>query len=153
MLRLRVRAHTRSYDRAHPLAQFIDRDTRQDAPDGHQDRRRVRPVHHRTYAGDDPPGVPQATCPRGLCRQRTGRLCARLVSDFSPRKLYEVVVELLVELIDRAIGHADDEAAAREFEVQLVEFDVKTFIDIYRDERNFKDKFDIPASPISVRAS
>lgn len=34
------------------------------------------------------------------------------VSEFDPRHPHEVAVELLVELMDRAVGHADD--AARE---------------------------------------
>jgi hypothetical protein len=64
---------------------------------------------------------------------------------FDPRQLHEVVVELLVELMDHAVGHADDEAAASEFEEQLAQFDVAAFVDAYRQERNFEDEFDTPA--------
>ena len=54
---------------------------------------------------------------------------ARLwVADFSDRRLHE----LLVELMDHAVSHADDEAADR-FERQLATFDAAAFVDAYRD--------------------
>lgn len=57
---------------------------------------------------------------------------ARLwVADFSDRRLHEVVVELLVELMDHAVSHADDAAADR-FERQLAGFDAAAFVDAYR---------------------
>ncbi|PSP19854.1 hypothetical protein BRC62_01260 [Halobacteriales archaeon QH_10_67_13] len=53
---------------------------------------------------------------------------ARLwVADFSDRRLHEV----LVELMDHALSHADDEAADR-FERQLATF-AAAFVDAYRD--------------------
>jgi hypothetical protein len=67
------------------------------------------------------------------------------VSEFDTRELHVVVVELLVELMDHAVGHAENDAAAREFETQLAEFDVDSFVDAYRRKRNFDDEFDSPA--------
>ena len=65
-------------------------------------------------------------------------------SEFDSRRLHEVAVELLVELMDHAMGHADDESAASEFESQLLEFDVTEFVDEYRGERNFGSEHDSP---------
>ncbi|AGB16902.1 hypothetical protein Halru_2317 [Halovivax ruber XH-70] len=58
------------------------------------------------------------------------------VSTFDARRLHEIIVELVVELMDHAVSHADDDSVIAEFESQLAEFDVKTFVDAYRDERN-----------------
>jgi len=66
------------------------------------------------------------------------------VTDFGPRRLHELVVELLVELMDHAVGHAEDDDAAREFEEQLTAFDVEAFVDAYRRQREFEDEFDTP---------
>lgn len=57
------------------------------------------------------------------------------VSRFDSRRLHEVIVELVVELMDHAISHADDGAAA-EFEEQLFSFDVEAFVEQYREERD-----------------
>ncbi|CAI50346.1 uncharacterized protein NP_4510A [Natronomonas pharaonis DSM 2160] len=66
------------------------------------------------------------------------------VTDFDARRLHEIVVELLVELMDHAVGHADDETAA-EFQQQLSAFDVETFVEEYRREREFETEADRPA--------
>lgn len=55
------------------------------------------------------------------------------VTAMSDRRLHEIVVELLVELMDHAVSHADDEAAAA-FAQQLSAFDVSAFVDAYRRE-------------------
>ncbi len=65
------------------------------------------------------------------------------VTDFDARRLHEVVVELLVELMDHAVSHADETTAA-EFERQMLEFDVEAFVDAYRRERDFDSEFDAP---------
>lgn len=57
------------------------------------------------------------------------------VSTFDSRRLHEVIVELVIELMDHAISHADDGAAA-EFEEQLFSFDVEAFVDQYRAQRD-----------------
>jgi len=67
------------------------------------------------------------------------------VTDFGSRRLHEVVVELVVELMEHAVSHADDESAASEFEHQMRQFDVEAFVEAYRAERDFEDEFDQPA--------
>lgn len=57
------------------------------------------------------------------------------VSEFDSRRLHEVIVELVLELMDHAVSHADEVAAA-EFEEQLFSFDVAEFVDQYREERD-----------------
>lgn len=64
------------------------------------------------------------------------------VSDFDARRLHQVVVELLVELMDHAISHVEDDDLAAEFESQMNDFDVEGFVDAYRDERDFEDEHD-----------
>jgi len=58
------------------------------------------------------------------------------VTDFDSRRLHEVVVELVVELMDHAVSHADDDAAVSQFEKQMLEFDVSEFVAEYRAERD-----------------
>jgi hypothetical protein len=65
------------------------------------------------------------------------------VTDFDSRRLHEIVVELLVELMEHAVSHADDETAS-EFEAQMLEFDVPAFVDEYREQRDFESEVDTP---------
>ena len=58
------------------------------------------------------------------------------VTDFDSRRLHEIIVELVVELMEHAISHADDAAAMREFESKMHEFDVAEFVEQYRAERD-----------------
>jgi hypothetical protein len=67
------------------------------------------------------------------------------VADFDARRLHEVVVELLVELMEHALSHAEDGASAEQFEQQMLQFDVGEFVEAYRAERDFEDEFDTPA--------
>jgi len=64
------------------------------------------------------------------------------VTDFDSRRLHEIVVELVVELMEHAISHAEDQNAVQEFERQMLEFDVAEFVDAYRAERDFADEHD-----------
>jgi hypothetical protein len=64
------------------------------------------------------------------------------LTDFDARRLHEVVVELVVELMDHAVSHADDDEAIAEFEQWLDQFDVTEFVDQYREERNFESEHD-----------
>ena len=64
------------------------------------------------------------------------------LADFDSRRLHEVVVDLLLELMDHAVSHTDDDEAAAQFEQWLHEFDVETFVDQYRDEREFETEHD-----------
>jgi len=66
------------------------------------------------------------------------------IADFDARRLHEIIVELVVELMEHAISHADDDAAITEFESQMLEFDVSTFVDQYRREREFESEYDQP---------
>jgi hypothetical protein len=66
------------------------------------------------------------------------------VAAFDSRRLHEVVVELLVELMDHAISHADDDGATTEFERQMLEFDVEAFVEQYRARREFETEHDRP---------
>lgn len=67
------------------------------------------------------------------------------VADFDARRLHEVVVELLVELMEHALSHAEDDTAVSQFEQQMLQFDVAEFVEAYRAERDFEDEFDTPA--------
>jgi len=60
------------------------------------------------------------------------------VADFDSRRLHEVVVELVVELMEHAVSHADDGEALSEFEREMVEFDVSEFVGQYRAERDLE---------------
>ena len=64
------------------------------------------------------------------------------VADMDARALHEVVVQLLVELMDHAVSHAENEDMAAEFEAQMLDFDVSAFVDEYRDQRDFEDEYD-----------
>ena len=64
------------------------------------------------------------------------------VTDFDGRRLHEIAVELVVELMEHAISHAEDSEAMSEFERRMGEFDVKAFVEQYRQERDFEDEYD-----------
>lgn len=64
------------------------------------------------------------------------------VTAFDARRLHEVVVELLVELMDHALTHADDDAARAQFREQLDAFDPEQFVEQYRRQREFEDETD-----------
>jgi hypothetical protein len=66
------------------------------------------------------------------------------MADFDSRRLHEVVVELLVELMEHAVSHASDDSAMTEFERQMLEFDVGEFVDQYRAQREFETEHDRP---------
>ena len=64
------------------------------------------------------------------------------ITDFDSRRLHEIVVELVVELMEHAISHADDDEAISEFETQMLEFDVAEFVEQYRAQRDFESEHD-----------
>jgi hypothetical protein len=64
------------------------------------------------------------------------------VSTFDARRLHEAIVELVIELMEHAVSHAD-EAAVSEFEESMLQFDVSAFVDQYRDERETEAE-DVP---------
>ncbi|MFW5956070.1 MAG: DUF5815 family protein [Halorhabdus sp.] len=59
------------------------------------------------------------------------------ITDFDARRLHEIVVELVVELMDHAVSHAEDEDAIEAFEAEMRSFDVVEFVDAYREQRDF----------------
>lgn len=65
------------------------------------------------------------------------------VTDFEARRLHEIVVELVVELMEHAVSHADDTTASQ-FEQQMMNFDVETFVEEYRKQRDFESEVDTP---------
>ncbi len=67
------------------------------------------------------------------------------VCDFGARELHEYVVELVVELMDHAVGHSERAGAGEEFEEQMREFDVSEFVEQYRAQRDFEEEGDGPA--------
>ena len=64
------------------------------------------------------------------------------VARFDARRLHEVIVELVIELMEHAISHADD-ATMAEFEESMLQFDVGTFVEQYRRERETEAE-DVP---------
>ncbi len=64
-----------------------------------------------------------------------------MVNDFDSRRLHEIVVELLVELMEHAISHAEDDDVWRSSRSDApVRCDA--FVEQYRDERNFDGRSD-----------
>jgi hypothetical protein len=61
------------------------------------------------------------------------------VTEFDSRRLHEVIVELVVEVMEHAVSHADDESAMEEFESRMLEFDVSEFVEQYRAERDLSE--------------
>lgn len=64
------------------------------------------------------------------------------IADFDARHLHTIIVELIVDMMEHAIGHAEDGPTVQEFESKLETFDVDEFVDLYRKEREFEDEFD-----------
>ena len=58
------------------------------------------------------------------------------VTDFDSRRLHEIIVELVIELMEHAVSHANDPNATAEFEEQMLDFDVGEFVEQYRDQRD-----------------
>ncbi|MFC4447747.1 DUF5815 family protein [Halorussus aquaticus] len=64
------------------------------------------------------------------------------LTEFDSRRLHEIVVELLVELMEHAVSHADDDSAMAQFEDDMLDFDVTEFVEQYRRERDFSGPHD-----------
>ncbi|MFB6134683.1 MAG: DUF5815 family protein [Halanaeroarchaeum sp.] len=67
------------------------------------------------------------------------------VSSFDARELHERIVDLVLNLMEHALGHADDDEALDRFESELADFDVTAFVEEYREVRDFESEFDEPA--------
>lgn len=66
------------------------------------------------------------------------------ITDFDSQELHRIVVELMVEIMEHAVSHAEDESAMAAFEEELLAFDVEEFVEEYRALRDFEDEFDEP---------
>ncbi|MFB6069800.1 MAG: DUF5815 family protein [Halanaeroarchaeum sp.] len=66
------------------------------------------------------------------------------VAGWDARTLHERVVDLVLDLMEHAVSHADDEDATAEFEETMADFDVEAFVEEYRDVRDFEDEWDDP---------
>lgn len=126
----------------HPLARFVPEflvETLRQAIDTDDDHGEFGTTHVMGVVLEE---FPDAVVAEDVAED--GRLgCALLwVADFDSRRLHEIVVELLVELMDHAISHADDDAATAEFERRMGEFDVEAFVEEYRHERDFDGRHD-----------
>jgi len=64
------------------------------------------------------------------------------VTEFDARRLHEVVVELVVELMEHAVSHAEDDGAVSKFEDEMHAFDVAAFVEQYREQREFETEHD-----------
>ena len=62
------------------------------------------------------------------------------VCDVPAKRLHEIIVELLVDLMDHAVSHAADPSMKEQFAGQLDAFDLETFVTRYRDERDFEPR-------------
>lgn len=58
------------------------------------------------------------------------------VTGFDSRRLHEIIVELVIELMDHAMGHTEDGDAMAAFEDGMYEFDVAAFVEEYRADRD-----------------
>ncbi|WP_123533752.1 DUF5815 family protein [Halosimplex salinum] len=85
---------------------------------------------------------PEAVVSEDLSEEGSVGYSMLWLADFDARRLHEVVVELLVELMDHAVSHADDDEATDQFEQWLHEFDVAAFVEQYREEREFETEHD-----------
>ncbi len=61
------------------------------------------------------------------------------VTDFDSRTLHEHIVELVIELMEHAVSHADDTSTLTEFEQQMHQFDVSAFVEQYREQRDLSE--------------
>lgn len=60
------------------------------------------------------------------------------ITTFDSRRLHSIIVELVIELMEHAISHAEDESIRQTFEEQMFEFDIDSFVDEYRSARDFE---------------
>ena len=58
------------------------------------------------------------------------------VSIFDSWRLHEIIVELVIEIMEHAMSHSDDENAMGDFEEKMSLFDITEFVKEYRMERD-----------------
>ena len=66
------------------------------------------------------------------------------LTDFDSRRLHEIIVELVVEMMEHAVSHAENDDAMSQFEDDMLDFDVSEFVEQYRAERDFTGPHDTP---------
>ncbi|MFB6110332.1 MAG: DUF5815 family protein [Halodesulfurarchaeum sp.] len=66
------------------------------------------------------------------------------IADFDARRLHEIVVEAVIDLMAEAVSEAGDDSAVAAFTEHRSAFDVDEFVAEYRSVRNFDDEFDEP---------
>ncbi|WP_435359186.1 DUF5815 family protein [Haloarchaeobius sp. DFWS5] len=64
------------------------------------------------------------------------------LTEFDAVRLHEIIVELVVEMMEHAVSHAEDDATMTDFERQMLEFDVSEFVAEYREQREFTSEHD-----------
>lgn len=67
------------------------------------------------------------------------------MTDFDARRLHEIIVELVIELMEHAVSHAEDESALSTFEESMQSFDIPTFVEDYRATRELSAD-DVPGA-------
>lgn len=60
------------------------------------------------------------------------------IAAFDSRRLHEVLVDLVLEVMEHAMSHTEDDAARAEFDMSIEQFDVETFVERYRAERDLE---------------
>ncbi|MFP4591146.1 MAG: DUF5815 family protein [Halobacteriales archaeon] len=58
------------------------------------------------------------------------------VWTFDSRRLHEILVELVLEVMEHAMTHTEDDDARSAFADRLASFDVATFVERYRSQRD-----------------
>jgi hypothetical protein len=126
----------------HPLARFVPEflvETLEATVEPADDYDRFRTAHVMGLVMEE---FPEAVATADVSEDGSVGYALVWVTDFDARRLHEIVVELLVELMDHAVGHADDEAVVGEFQSHLREFDVEAFVEEYRRERDLESERD-----------
>ncbi|MFT4923153.1 MAG: hypothetical protein ACI8XM_002378 [Haloarculaceae archaeon] len=126
----------------HPLGRFVPEflvDVLRETVETDDEFEEFKTVHMLAMVREEfPEQVVSADC------SEDGQVGYSLVwlSDFDSRRLHEIVVELLVELMEHAVSHVEDDTAVSEFEQRMSEFDVDAFVEQYRQERDLETEHD-----------
>lgn len=128
----------------HPLARFVPEflvDTLRETIETDDDFEQFGTPHALAMVREDfPDEVVSADC------STDGNVGYALlwVTTYDARRLHEIVVELLLELMEHAISHSDNETIEQEFEQYVAQFDLEEFVTMYRNEREFESEHDTP---------
>lgn len=64
------------------------------------------------------------------------------ITTVDARTLHERIVARVLDVMEHAMEHADDDKAQTEFEAERKQFDIETFVTEYRQQREFKGPSD-----------